>query len=361
MIIPVILSGGAGTRLWPLSRELEPKHLVDLFGTTTLLQRTASRLEGLQDTGAPIVVGNHAHHQLVMHQLAEVGVQPTVMLLEPIGRNTAPAAAVAAMAATANGEDPILLVLPADHMIGDVHQFHEAVEAGRKAAAGGYLVTFGIVPESPHTGYGYIHKGEPLAFSPAFVVERFVEKPDLQTATEYVEAGSYLWNSGMFMFLASRYLDELERFDPRMVNDCRRAMDIGEETDGSIQLDRNAFQAIIGNSIDYAIMEHTDRSVVVPLDAGWSDVGSWPALWEISHQDDNGNVVQGDVLAEGTTTSYLRSESRLVAVVGLEEVVVVETPDAVLVCHKDHAQDIKKIVERLQQANREEAVRRTER
>ncbi|MGZ5384052.1 MAG: mannose-1-phosphate guanylyltransferase/mannose-6-phosphate isomerase [Acidimicrobiia bacterium] len=361
MIIPVILSGGAGTRLWPLSRELEPKHLVDLFGTTTLLQRTASRLEGLQDTGAPVVVGNHAHHQLVMHQLAEVGVHPAAMLLEPIGRNTAPAAAVAAMAATANGEDPILLVLPADHMIGDVHQFHEAVEAGRQAAAGGYLVTFGIVPEGPHTGYGYIHKGEPLAFSPAFVVERFVEKPDMQTATEYVESGSYLWNSGMFMFLASRYLEELERFDPRMMNDCRRAMDIGEETDGSIQLDRNAFQAIIGNSIDYAVMEHTDRSVVVPLDAGWSDVGSWPALWEISHQDDHGNVVQGDVLAEGTTTSYLRSESRLVAVVGLEDVVVVETPDAVLVCHKDHAQDIKKIVDRLKQANREEAVRRTDR
>ncbi len=360
MIIPVILSGGAGTRLWPISREVEPKHLVDLLGTTTLLQKTVARLEGLQDTGAPIVVGSHAHHELVFDQLAEVGVRPAAMLLEPIGRNTAPAAAVAAMAAARNGEDPVLLVLPADHIIVDLDRFHAAVEAGRTAAADGYLVTFGIVPEGPHTGYGYIHKGESLAGSSAVTVERFVEKPDLPTATEYVESGSYLWNSGMFMFLASRYLEELERFDPRMVNDCRRAMDIGEEIEGGIRLDRTAFQAVKGNSIDYAVMEHTERAVVVPLDAGWSDVGSWPALWEITHQDHHGNVVQGDVLAEGTTNSYLRSQDRLVAVVGLDNVIVIETPDAVLVCHKDHAQDIKTIVERLKQANREEAVRHTE-
>ena len=361
MIIPVILSGGAGTRLWPVSRELEPKHLVDLLGTTTLLQKTVARLEGLQDTEAAIVVGSHAHRQLVIDQLAEVGVQPATMLLEPIGRNTAPAAAVAAMAAARDGEDPVLLVLPADHIIVDVERFHAAVEAGRSAAADGYLVTFGIIPESPHTGYGYIHKGAVLPGSPAFTVERFVEKPDLPTATEYVESGDYLWNSGMFMFLASRYLEELERFDPRMVNDCRRAMEVGEEVEGGIRLDRTAFQAIKGNSIDYAVMEHTDRAVVVPLDAGWSDVGSWPALWEITYQDHHGNVVQGDVMAEGTTNSYLRSEDRLVAVVGLEDVVVVETADAVLVCHKDRAQDIKKIVERLKEANREEAARRTDR
>ena len=316
MIIPVILSGGAGTRLWPVSREVEPKHLVDLLGTTTLLQKTVARLEGLPDAGAPVVVGNHAHHQLVIDQLAEVGVRPTAMLLEPIGRNTAPAAAVAAMAAAGDGDDPVLLVLPADHIIGDVGRFHEAVEAGHSAATDGYLVTFGIIPESPHTGYGYIHKGPSMPGSPAFTVERFVEKPDLPTATGYVESGDYLWNSGMFMFLASRYLEELERFDPRMVNDCRRAMDVGEEIDGGIRLDRTAFQAIKGNSIDYAVMEHTDRAVVVPLDAGWSDVGSWPALWEITHQDHHGNVVQGDVLTEGTTNSYLRSEDRLLAVVG---------------------------------------------
>ena len=361
MIIPVILSGGAGTRLWPISRELEPKHLVELLGTTTLLQKTAARLEGLKDTQAPVVVGNHAHHQLVIDQLAEVGVQPAAMLLEPIGRNTAPAAAVAAIAAARDGADPILLVLPADHMIGDLERFHEAIEIGRSAAEEGNLVTFGIVPEGPHTGYGYIHKGDSLAGLAAFVVESFVEKPDLATAAEYVGSGEYLWNSGMFMFLASRYLEELERFDPRMVNDCRRAMDIGEEIEGGIRLDRTAFQAIKGNSIDYAVMEQTDRAVVVPLDAGWSDVGSWPALWEITHQDRHGNVVQGDVLAEETTNSYLRSENRLVAVVGLEDVVVVETVDAVLVCHKDHAQNIKKIVERLKQANREEAVRHEER
>jgi mannose-1-phosphate guanylyltransferase/mannose-6-phosphate isomerase len=361
MILPVILSGGAGTRLWPLSRELEPKHLVDLLGTTTLLQKTAARLQGLDSAGAPVIVGNHAHHQLVIDQLAEVGVQPVAMLLEPIGRNTAPAVAVAAMVATRDGEDPVLLVLPADHMIGDVDRFHAAVETGRSAALDGYLVTFGIVPEGPHTGYGYIHKGESLAGSSTFAVERFVEKPDLPTATGYVASGRYLWNSGMFMFLASRFLEELERFDPRMVADCRRALDGGEEIAGGIRLDRAAFQAIKGNSIDYAVMERTDRAAVVPLDAGWSDVGSWPALWEICHQDDHGNVVQGDVLAEGTTGSYLRSESRLVAIVGLEDVVVVETPDAVLVCSKDHAQDVKAIVERLRQASRSEAARHEER
>jgi len=357
MIIPVILSGGAGTRLWPLSRELEPKHLVDLIGSTTLLQKTVSRLDGLDDTGAPIIVGNHSHHQLVLDQLAEIEVQPSAMLLEPIGRNTAPAAAVAAMTATRDGDDPILLVLPADHIMGDVERFHQAVEAGRSAAADGYLVTFGIVPESPHTGYGYIQRGDGVADSRAFVVERFVEKPDLETATEYVASGNYLWNSGMFMFLASRYLEELEKFDRRMANDCRRALDVGEETEDGVRLDRAAFQAVKGNSIDYAVMEHTDRAVVIPLDAGWSDVGSWPALWEISYQDHHRNTIQGDVLAEGTTGSYLRAGSRLLAVVGLSDVVVVETPDAVLVCHKDHAQDVKKIVERLKQANREEAIR----
>jgi len=359
MIIPVILSGGAGTRLWPISRELEPKHLVDLIGTTTLLQKTAARLEGIKGAGAPIIVGNHSHHQLVIDQLAEIGVQPAAMLLEPIGRNTAPAAAVAAMAATRD-DDPTLLVLPADHVIADVGRFHEAVEAGRAAAEGGYLVTFGIVPEGPHTGYGYIQKGPGLVGSPAFAVERFVEKPDLETATGYVASGQYLWNSGMFMFLASRYLEELEQLDPRMVVDCRRALDIGEEIDGGVRLDRDSFQAIKGNSIDYAVMEHTGRAAVVPLEAGWSDVGSWPALWEMGYQDDHGNVSQGDVLAEGTSGSYLRSESRLLAVVGLDDVVIVETPDAVLVCHKDHGQDVKQIVEQLRQASRTEAVRKSE-
>lgn len=360
MIVPVILSGGAGTRLWPLSRELEPKHLVDLIGSTTLLQKTVARLKGLDDAGAPVVIGNHAHHQLVIDQLTGIGVQPAAMLLEPIGRNTAPAAAVAAMAAMQNGNDPILLVLPADHMIGDVEGFHQAVAAGRRAAESGYLVTFGIVPEGPHTGYGYIQKGDSLLEETAYEVARFVEKPDLEAAREYVASSEYLWNSGMFMFRASAYLEELERFDPPMVAESRRALEVGEEIDGGIRLDRTAFQAIKGNSIDYSVMEHTERAAVVPLDADWSDVGSWPALWEISYRDDHGNVVQGDVLAEETSGSYLRSGSRLVAVVGLDEVVVVETPDAVLVCHRDHAQEVRKIVERLQQADRPEAVRKTE-
>ena len=360
MIIPVILSGGAGTRLWPISRELAPKHLVDLIGSTTLLQKTAARLKGLDDVDAPVVVGNHAHHQLVIDQLADIGVEPAAMLLEPIGRNTAPAAAVAALTATDDGDDPVLLVLPADHMIGDRDRFHEAVEIGRGVAGDGYLVTFGIVPERPHTGYGYIHKGESVGEAPAFTVERFVEKPDGETATEYVASGDYLWNSGMFMFLASRFLEELEQFDQRMMAGCRRALEVGERVAGGIRLDRTAFQGIKGNSIDYAVMEHTNSAVVVPLDADWNDVGSWPALWEMSHQDDHGNVVQGDVLAEDTENSYLRAASRLLAVVGLEDVVVIETADAVLVCHKDRAQDVKNIVARLQQADRPEAVRHEE-
>jgi mannose-1-phosphate guanylyltransferase/mannose-6-phosphate isomerase len=357
MIIPVILSGGAGTRLWPKSRELEPKHLVELIGSTTLLQKTVARLRNLADTGQPLIVGNHAHYQLVREQLAEIGVEPSAMLLEPIGRNTAPAAAVAAMTAGRNGDDPVLLVLPADHIIGDVDRFHQAVEAGRLIADDGYLVTFGILPESAHTGYGYIQQGSGIPDSPAFTVERFVEKPDTETAERYLGAGGYLWNSGMFMFKASRYLDELEKYEPRMVANCRRALDAGEEVEQGIRLDRGAFQAIEGNSIDYAVMEQTDRAAVIPLDADWSDVGSWPALWEISHHDDHDNATQGDVLVEGTTGSLLRAEGRLLAVVGLDDVVVVETPDAVLVCRKDKAQDVKKIVERLQQANREEAIR----
>lgn len=360
-IVPVILSGGAGTRLWPLSRELEPKHLVDLIGSTTLLQKTVARLKNLEDTGNPLIVGNHAHYQLVIDQLSEIGVQPDAMLLEPIGRNTAPAVAVAAMTAVANGDDPILLVLPADHIIGDVERFHEAIRVARSAADDGYLTTFGIVPESPHTGYGYIHQGDHIGDSGFFAVEQFVEKPDLSTAEEYVAAGDYLWNSGMFMFRASRYLEELEKYEPRMVANCRRALDTGEELPDGIRLDRSAFQAVDGNSIDYAVMEQTDRAAVIPLDADWSDVGSWPALWEISHHDDHGNVTQGDVLAEDTEGSFLRAGSRLVAVVGLDDVVVVETPDVVLVCHKDKAQDVKKIVERLRQANREEAIRHIDR
>jgi mannose-1-phosphate guanylyltransferase/mannose-6-phosphate isomerase len=267
---------------------------------------------------------------------------------------------VAALAAVRDNDDPILLVLPADHIIGDKERFCEAVGIAKAAATDGYLVTFGIVPEGPHTGYGYIHQGARVGDSPFFAVEQFVEKPDLGTAEAYVASGDYLWNSGMFMFKASRYLEELETFDPNMVVLSRRALEVGEEFEQGIRLDRDAFQAIKGNSIDYAVMEHTERAAVVPLDAGWSDVGSWPALWEISHHDQHGNVTVGDVMVEKTSGSLLRSESRLVAVVGLDDVVVVETADAVLVCRKKDAQDVKAIVERLRQANREEAIRHTD-
>lgn len=359
MIVPVILSGGAGTRLWPLSRELAPKQLVELIGSTTLLQKTVLRLRGISDLGAPVIVCNHAHRDQVVGQLAQTDIEPSAVLLEPVGRNTAPAAAVAALA-VGDEDDPVLLVLPADHVISDVERFHEAVRIGHAAAERGHLVTFGIIPESAHTGYGYIEQGELLEDGPARRVARFVEKPDQETANDYLAGGRHLWNSGMFMFRASQYLEELESYEPAMLAGCRHAWQAADTFDGAFRLDSDTFRAIKGDSIDYAVMERTERAVVVPLDAGWSDVGSWPALWEISHRDEDGNAIQGDVLTEGTTGSYIRADDRLVAVVGLDNVIVVETSDAVLVCHKDRAQDVKTIVERLRQANRPEAVRHTE-
>lgn len=356
MIIPVILSGGAGTRLWPLSRELEPKQLVRLLGSTTLLQKTVQRLGGIPDLGPPVVVCNHAHHERVVGQLAELDVRAAALILEPVGRNTAPAAAVAALHTRAAGADPILLILPADHMIAEPDRFHQAVAAGIPPAEAGNLVTFGIVPESPNTGYGYIEQGENLE-GPVSRVVRFVEKPDAETAGEYMASGRHLWNSGMFMFRASRYLEELDQYEPTMLAKSRHALEAAEVVDGALRLDAAVFRSIAGNSIDCAVMERTERAVVIPLDAGWSDVGSWAALWETSHQDERGNVLIGDVLTEDTTGSYVRAGERLAAVVGLQDVVVVVTRDAVLVCSKDRAQDVKTIVERLREANREEAVR----
>ncbi len=356
MIVPVILSGGAGTRLWPLSRELEPKHLVRLLGSTTLFQKTVMRLEGIPDLSAPLIVCNHAHHDGIAGQLSQLDIEPSGVLLEPVGRNTAPAAAVAALKASEGGADPVLLVLPSDHVIAEPERFRETVVVGTAAAEAGDLVTFGIVPESAHTGYGYIEQGDDLD-DRLRRVNRFVEKPDADTAAAYLASGRYLWNSGMFMFRASRYLEELEVFEPAMLAGCRHALEAAERYDGALRLDGDPFRKIAGNSIDYAVMERTERAVVVALDAGWSDVGSWPALWEISHQDEQGNVFIGDVMGEATTNSYVRAGERLTAVLGLEDVIVVVTRDAVLVCHKDHAQKVRHIVERLRDASRDEAVR----
>ena len=353
MLIPVILSGGAGTRLWPLSRELYPKQLLALLGPRTMLQQTALRVDGL-DCAAPIVVCNEAHRFLVAEQLRALKQTPRAIILEPFGRNTAPAIALAALAAVrdAGGVDPLLLVLPADHVIRDTAVFVQTVRTALAAAQQGQLVTFGIVPKAPETGYGYIQRGAPQGA--AYAIARFVEKPDVARARQFLEAGDYYWNSGMFLFRAGRYLAELERLAPQMAAACRAAFEAGHADLDFTRLDAHAFERCPSDSIDYAVMEKTAGAVVVPLDAGWSDVGSWSALYEASEADADGNVAHGDVLAEDSAGCYLYAESRLVATVGLKDHVVVETKDAVLVAPRNRVQDVKKLVNRLKEQGRYE-------
>jgi mannose-1-phosphate guanylyltransferase / mannose-6-phosphate isomerase len=355
MLVPVILSGGAGTRLWPLSRELHPKQLLALTSERTMLQETALRLEGFPHA-PPVVVCNESHRFLVAEQLRLLAIAPSAILLEPFGRNTAPAIALAALAAlkTSPGSDPVLLVLPADHVVRDVKTFHAAVKVAQAAAEEGHLATFGIVARTPETGLGYIRRGAALAG--AWRIAQFVEKPPLERAKQFVESGEYYWNSGMFVFRASRYLQELERLAPAIAQACRKAFE-GAKTDLDFtRLDARAFEACPSDSIDYAVMEKTSDAVVVPLDAGWSDVGSWSALHEVSPADGDGNVLRGDVIAEDCAGSYLHSESRLVAAVGLHDHVVIETRDAVLVAPKSKVQDVKKVVSRLKALGRAEHV-----
>jgi mannose-1-phosphate guanylyltransferase / mannose-6-phosphate isomerase len=353
MLIPVILSGGAGTRLWPLSRELYPKQLLSLTSERTMLQDTVLRLQGL-DAASPVVVCNDAHRFLVAEQLRLIGVQPQAIVLEPFGRNTAPAIALAALAALkANAnEDPVMLVLPADHVIRDVTAFQLAAVAAVTAAEKGQLVTFGVVPHAPETGYGYIHRGESVG--PAYRIAQFVEKPNVERAKTFVASGEHYWNSGMFVFRAARYLEELERCAPAMAAACRAAFDTAKADLDFTRIDAKMFERCPSDSIDYAVMEKTADAVVVPLDAGWSDVGSWASLHAASDADASGNVCHGDVLVEDTSNCYLYSESRLVAAVGLDNHVVVETKDAVLVAPKDRVQDVKVLVGKLKDLGRYE-------
>ena len=352
-ITPVILSGGAGTRLWPLSRELYPKQLLALIGKNTMLQETLLRLRGLE-TAAPVIVCNEAHRFLVAEQLRALGTTPGAIVLEPAGRNTAPAIALAALAAlkAAPGSDPVLLVLPADHVIRDVEPFRVAVRAALAAAEQGQLVTFGVVPRTAETAYGYIHRGE--AAGAAFRIAKFVEKPTLPRAQQFAASGEHYWNSGMFMFRARRYLEELERLAPNIARICGEAFDRAKSDLDFTRIDATTFERCPSDSIDYAVMEKTAGALVVPLDAGWSDVGSWSSLHEASEPDGCGNVARGDVVAEDCSGSYLYSESRLVAAVGLQDHVVVETKDAVLVAPKSRVQDVKKLVGRLKELGRYE-------
>lgn len=351
-ISPVIMAGGNGSRLWPLSRVLYPKQFLRLEGDYTMLQETVRRLEGLS-CSAPLVICNEEHRFLVAEQLRAIEQLAGNIILEPAGRNTAPAIALAAMTALAKGEDALLLVLAADHVIRSPQAFVAAVEAARPHAEAGKLVTFGIVATAPETGYGYIRRGAPQADS-GYAVAQFVEKPNLETARHYLECGEYYWNSGMFLFRASRYLQELQRFRPDIHAACEQALGRPSSDMDFVRVDKAAFLACPDDSIDYAVMEKTQDAVVVPLDAGWSDVGSWSSLWEISPKAEDGNVQQGDVLYHASRNNYVYAESALVSLVGVDDLVVVQTKDATLVARRDQVQEVKKIVERLKQQGRTE-------
>ena len=348
---PVLLSGGSGTRLWPLSREAYPKQFLPLAGDDTMVQATWRRVEALADL-APIVVANEEHRFLVAEQLRQVGAPVPAILLEPVGRNTAPAIAAAALQAMAGGADPLLLVLPSDHVVRDVAGFQRAVREASSAAEAGALVTFGIVPDAPETGFGYIQAeaGDGLR-----QVLRFVEKPDAATARSYLDAGGYYWNSGMFLFRASRYLEDLARFRPDIVDAVRAAHAAARHDGDFVRLDKDAFSACPSDSIDYAVMEKTADAMVLPVDIGWNDVGSWSALWDVAERDADGNAHHGDVIAVDSRNSYAYAQ-RLVALVGVDDIVVVETDDAVLVARKDKVQEVKQVVARLKQEQRSQAV-----
>lgn len=344
---PVILSGGSGTRLWPLSRDLFPKQLLCLIGDRTLLQQTAQRLGGLPYTADPIIVCNEEHRFLAAEQLREIGVTPADIMLEPEGRNTAPALTLAALAARDQG-DPLLLVMPADHAIREVTAFHAAVAGAVPLAQEGLLVLFGVVPTSPETGYGYIRRGN------GNKVAAFVEKPDIAAAQQYVTSGEYLWNSGMFLMRASIWLEEMARYAPDVLQACTSAY-VDSRHDGYFhRIQREPFLGCRQLSIDHAVMEKTDRAAVVPLDAGWSDIGAWSALWSESARDADGNVVRGDVYAHDTRNTLMIAQHRLLGVVGVEDAIIVETPDAVLVTRKDRAQEVREIVQRLKAEKRPE-------
>ncbi len=352
-MIPVILSGGAGTRLWPLSREMFPKQLLALTGRHTMLQETALRLAGIEGAGAPIVVCNDAHRFTVAEQLRSIGIPAGGILLEPVGRNTAPAVAFAALQALKIDPEATLVVAPADHVVRDARGFQEAAATAARLAAEGKLVTFGIVAHAPETGYGYIRRAEGVG--PAYPVAEFIEKPPLDVARQFVASGDYFWNSGMFVFQASRFLTELASFAPDILEATKAAFEAAKADLDFVRIDKAAFEKCRADSIDYAVMEKTRSAVVLPLDAGWSDVGSWASLFDALPADEEGNVLKGDVLVHDTHDCYVHSTSRLVTAVGMDDHIIVETKDAVLVAPKERAQDVKELVAQLKRSGRGES------
>jgi len=355
MLYPVILSGGSGTRLWPMSRTLYPKQLLRLTGEDSLLQQTVRRVGDRGRFAPPLLVANEEHRFIVAEQLRAIKALSPILLLEPIGRNTAPAACVAALILAERDPDALMLLLPSDHIIADEAAFAAAIDRAAAAARAGALAMFGITPERPETGYGYIRRGAPVdGIAGVFRVAEFVEKPSAELAQRFVASGEYFWNGGMFLFPAAFFLDELERMRPDIVEACRRALHAARRDDDFIRLDREAFEDCPADSIDYAVMEHTSRAAVVPVRMGWSDVGSWDALWEISGKDAAGNAILGNVVAEDTRNCYLRSETGLVAAIGIEDLVVVATADAVMLAPRDRTQEVRRLVSRLAAAGRDE-------
>lgn len=356
-MIPVILAGGSGSRLWPQSRLMHPKQFLPLLGDNSMLQTTLLRLKGLPMRN-PIIVCNEEHRFLVAEQLRQLAITPAAIILEPFGRNTAPAIALAATLALEQMPDEPMLVLPADHAIADIEHFHESVITACQYAEQNYLVTFGIPPTTPETGYGYINASEALTLSDgtsrALKITRFVEKPNLENAIKFVDSGKYFWNSGMFVFKPSRYRDELLLYNSDILDCCRKALLEGSKDNDFTRLEQSAFQKCPDDSIDYAVMEKTDSAAMVPMNAGWSDVGSWSALWDLSERDTNGNACKGDVLIHNTRDCYLQSNHKLLATVGVDNLVIVDTPDALLVAHKNAVQDVKKIVAYITQLGRNE-------
>ncbi len=352
-IIPIILSGGSGSRLWPLSRQAYPKQLLNLLGSHTLLQTTVLRANALSHTSEPLLICNNDHRFLVAEQILQLGIKPLEIILEPIKRNTAPAVAIAALRCMAEDSESIMLVLPADHLIENLEELQKAVDRGTMAATEDYLVTFGVKPVRPETGYGYIKKGEAL-FDGSFRVARFVEKPDLSTAKEYLSSGEYLWNSGMFLFRPDAFLEELQKYEPDMYKACEAAFNRSSKDLDFLRIAEEHFKRSPSTSIDYAIMERTNKAVVVNLDCDWNDIGSWSSLWNISEKDQHGNVVKGDVVLEEVSNSLIMADRRLVSALGVNDMVIVETSDAVLIADKQRSQEIKKIVKHLKKQGREE-------
>jgi mannose-1-phosphate guanylyltransferase/mannose-6-phosphate isomerase len=353
-IVPVILSGGSGARLWPLSRKQYPKQYLPLVNENTMLQETILRLDGLSNLVAPIIVCNVAHRFLVAEQCQQIRVKNPTILLEPIGRNTAPAIAAAALQSLQSLDDALLLVLSADHVIQNINAFHQSINIAIEQAQQGKLITFGIVPTQVNTGYGYI-KSSQSDNNGAYEVEEFVEKPDIKTAQSYLQQGNYLWNSGMFVFKASVLIEELSAQSPNIVSAVKNAVKNAKQDFDFMRLDKVAFASSPSDSIDYALMEKSNRVMVVPLDAGWNDIGAWDALYNIGNKDDNGNVIKGDVIAQDTTNSYINAQHHIVTTIGVDDLIIVDTPDATFIASKNKAQQVKSIVETLQTNHRVES------